>query len=71
MAALAVPEEYDGVGASLMETAVALEEVGRSLAPIPLLAVAVAVAALLLHGSDEQRDRPAPRHRRRRPWPRS
>jgi len=53
--ALAVPEEYEGVGASLMETAVALEEVGRSLAPSPLLASAIGVAALLLHGSDEQR----------------
>ncbi len=56
-----LPEEYDGVGASLMETAVALEEVGRSLAPSPLLASAIAVAALLLHGSDEQRAELLPR----------
>ncbi len=53
--ALAVPEEYDGVDASLMETAVVLEEVGRSLAPSPLLASAIATAALLLHGTDAQR----------------
>ena len=55
VAALSVPEEHDGVGASLMETAVVLEEVGRSLAPSPLLASAAAVAALALHGSDDQR----------------
>jgi alkylation response protein AidB-like acyl-CoA dehydrogenase len=61
VAALPVPEEYDGVGASLMETAVVLEEVGRSLAPSPLLASAAAVAALRLHGSDEQRAELLPR----------
>lgn len=55
VAALAVPEEYDGVGASLEEAGVALEEVGYSLAPSPLLASAIATAALLLHGTDEQR----------------
>jgi alkylation response protein AidB-like acyl-CoA dehydrogenase len=55
VAALVVPEEHDGVGASLFETAVVLEELGRSLAPNPLLASTIAAAALLLHGSDEQR----------------
>jgi len=55
VAALAVPEEYDGVGASLEETGVVLEEVGYSLVPLPLLASAMATAALLLHGTDEQR----------------
>ena len=35
VAALAVPEEYDGFGASLVETAVVLEELGRNLAPTP------------------------------------
>ena len=54
VAALPVPEEHDGVGASLVETAVVLEELGRSLAPSPLLAHAIAVTALLLHGSAEQ-----------------
>jgi alkylation response protein AidB-like acyl-CoA dehydrogenase len=60
-AALPVPEAYDGVGASLMETAVVLEEVGRSLAPSPLLASAMAAAALLLHGTQEQRAELLPR----------
>lgn len=55
VAALAIPEEYDGVGASLVETAVVLEELGTSLAPAPLLASTLAAAQVLLHGSDEQR----------------
>jgi alkylation response protein AidB-like acyl-CoA dehydrogenase len=53
VAALAVPEEYDGVGASLLESMVVLEEVGRSLAPSPLLASVVAAEALLAGGTDE------------------
>jgi alkylation response protein AidB-like acyl-CoA dehydrogenase len=55
VAALPVPEEYDGVGASLVETAVVLEEVGRNLAPAPLLASALAETQLLLHGSEDER----------------
>jgi alkylation response protein AidB-like acyl-CoA dehydrogenase len=55
VAALVVPEEHGGVGASLFETAVVLEELGRSLAPSPLLASTIAAAALLLHGTEEQR----------------
>lgn len=61
VAALPVPEEHDGVGASLEETAVALEEIGHSLAPSPALASAIATAALLLHGTDEQRAELLPR----------
>jgi alkylation response protein AidB-like acyl-CoA dehydrogenase len=61
VAALVVPEEHDGVGATLFETAVVLEELGRSLAPNPLLASTIAAAALLLHGSDEQRSDLLPR----------
>jgi alkylation response protein AidB-like acyl-CoA dehydrogenase len=61
VAALVIPEEQDGVGATLFETAVVLEELGRSLAPNPLLASAIAAAALLLHGSDEQRAELLPR----------
>jgi alkylation response protein AidB-like acyl-CoA dehydrogenase len=49
VAALPVPEEYDGFGASLIETAIVLEELGRNLAPSPLLATAIATAAVLLH----------------------
>jgi alkylation response protein AidB-like acyl-CoA dehydrogenase len=55
VAALPIPEEYDGFGASLAETAVVLEELGRNLAPAPLLATAIATSALLLRGTEDQR----------------
>jgi alkylation response protein AidB-like acyl-CoA dehydrogenase len=61
VAALAIPEEYDGVGASLVETAVVLEELGASLAPTPLLASTLTAVQLLLHGSDEERAGTLPR----------
>ena len=61
VAALVVPEEHDGVGATLFETAVVMEELGRSLAPNPLLATTIATAALLLHGSDDARSTLLPR----------
>lgn len=61
VAALAVPEEYDGVGATFFETAVVLEELGRSLAPSPLLATTVATHALLAGGTEEARQRLLPR----------
>ena len=48
VAALAIPEEYDGVGASLAETHVVLEELGRTLAPTPFLGSAVLAAQALL-----------------------
>ncbi len=52
LAALAVPEEYDGAGAGFVELAVAVEEWGRALAPGPLLATAVAAPAALLATGD-------------------
>jgi alkylation response protein AidB-like acyl-CoA dehydrogenase len=61
VAALAVPEEYDGFGASLVETAVVLEELGRNLAPTPLLATTLASAALLVLGDDDQKSSLLPR----------
>ncbi len=61
VAALAVPEEYDGVGASLLESMLVLEEVGRSLAPSPLLASVVAAEALLAGGTDEAKAELLPR----------
>jgi alkylation response protein AidB-like acyl-CoA dehydrogenase len=51
-AALDVPEEYDGAGASLAESLVVLEELGRALTPSPLLASVIAVEAVL-HCDDE------------------
>ncbi len=61
VAALPVPEEHDGFGASFVETAVVLEELGHNLAPAPLLATALATAALLLHGTEERRTELLPR----------
>jgi alkylation response protein AidB-like acyl-CoA dehydrogenase len=55
VAALAVPEEYDGFGASLVETGIVLEELGANLAPTPLLASALETARLLLEGAEEER----------------
>ena len=61
VAALPIPEEYDGFGASLVETAVVLEELGQNLAPTPLLATAIASAALLVGGSDDLKAELLPR----------
>ncbi len=61
VAALAIPEDYDGAGFSLLESMIVLEEVGRSLAPSPLLSSLVAAEALLAGGTDEAKDRLLPR----------
>ncbi|MDQ1036945.1 alkylation response protein AidB-like acyl-CoA dehydrogenase [Streptomyces sp. V3I8] len=45
---LALPEAYGGVGCTTTELALAAEELGRSLAPSPLLATAVLCAPLVL-----------------------
>lgn len=47
-AALPVPEERGGVGASWRETAVVAEELGRTTAPVPFLGSAVVGTATLL-----------------------
>lgn len=60
VAALAVPEEYDGVGVTFFETAVVLEEVGRTIAPSPLLATTVAIEALLAGGTEDAKKRLLP-----------
>lgn len=53
VAALAIPESYGGVDASWIETAAVVEELGRALAPVPMLTSAVmATGALLLSGDD-------------------
>jgi alkylation response protein AidB-like acyl-CoA dehydrogenase len=53
VAALAIPEKYGGAGFSLLESMIVLEEVGRSLAPSPLLSSLVTAEALLAGGTDE------------------
>jgi alkylation response protein AidB-like acyl-CoA dehydrogenase len=61
VAALAIPEEYGGAGFSLLESMIVLEEVGRSLAPSPLLASMVTAEAVLAGGTDEAKQRLLPR----------
>jgi alkylation response protein AidB-like acyl-CoA dehydrogenase len=48
IAALSIPERYGGAGATLLETHLVLEELGRTLTPAPMLGSAVLSAQLLL-----------------------
>jgi alkylation response protein AidB-like acyl-CoA dehydrogenase len=61
VAALAIPEDYDGAGFSLLESFIVLEEVGRSLAPSPLLASLVTSEALLAGAEEDAKARLLPR----------
>src|SRR5262249_32947551 len=61
VAALAVPEAYGGGGFTLLESMIVLEEVGRSLAPSPLLSSLVTAEALLAGGNDEAKKELLPR----------
>ena len=61
VAALGIPEEYDGAGFSLFESLVALEEVGRSLVPSPLLSSLVTSEALLAGADEDAKARLLPR----------
>ncbi len=61
VAALAVPEEHDGVGASLVESVLVLEELGRALAPVPALSSLVTAEAVLAGGDPEAAARLLPR----------
>lgn len=61
VAALAVPEDHEGFGASLVETAIVLEELGVGLTPSPLLSSAIRTAAVLLHGAEDERTSLLPR----------
>jgi alkylation response protein AidB-like acyl-CoA dehydrogenase len=61
VAALGIPEEHGGFGASLFETSVVLEELGRSLAPSPLLSSLVTSEALLAGADEAARARLLPR----------
>ena len=56
LSGMAVPERFGGGGASLRESAVVLEELGRSLAPVPFLTSAVIATSALL-ACDEADDR--------------
>ena len=56
--ALAVPEEYGGLGLSVVETAVVVEELGRAVVPGPLFATVTQFAPVIGEvGTAEQRGR--------------
>lgn len=61
VAALAVPEEHDGVGASLVESALVLEELGRALSPVPALSSLVTAEALVAGADEDAKARLLPR----------
>jgi alkylation response protein AidB-like acyl-CoA dehydrogenase len=61
VAALAIPEDYDGAGFTLFESLIVLEEIGRSLAPSPLLSSLVTAEALLAGADEEAKKRLLPR----------
>ncbi len=56
--ALAIPEENGGIGLSVVDTAVVVEELGRAVAPGPLFATVTQFAPLVREtGTPEQRQR--------------
>jgi alkylation response protein AidB-like acyl-CoA dehydrogenase len=56
------PKEYGGRGASLMETAIFFEELGKSSAPLPIntLGLLLAGPTLMVWGDDRQKERYLP-----------
>ena len=57
-AAIAIPEEYDGLGLGWIEVVALMEEMGRVLLPSPFLSSAcLAGTAILEAGTEEQRQR--------------
>jgi alkylation response protein AidB-like acyl-CoA dehydrogenase len=57
---LHVSAQYGGAGATLIETAIVFDEVGRALAPVPLASTMFAIEAVLRTGNEEQRARLLP-----------
>src|SRR5262245_40414446 len=55
--AIALPEEVGGAGLGMVEAALVLEELGRHLAPAPLLATILAGLPIAAFGTKEQRER--------------
>lgn len=54
LAGLIIPEKLAGAGATAREAAVVLEELGRSVAPVPFLSSSVVATTLLLAARDSQ-----------------
>ena len=60
VAGLLVPERYGGAGGSLADVQVVMAELGRVLAPVPMLGSAVLATAVLLEADDETAGRLLP-----------
>lgn len=60
LAGLHVAERRGGAGGTLVEAAIAFEELGRALTPVPLAATVFAIEAILRMGSEEQQSRLLP-----------
>jgi alkylation response protein AidB-like acyl-CoA dehydrogenase len=58
---LAISEEHGGMGFGFLEVCVLLEEMGRTVAPLPVLPTVIAALAIERCGSDMQRSRWLPR----------
>lgn len=54
VAALAVDEAHDGAGATFAETALAVEEVGATLSPVPVFSSAVLAAGVVMAAEDSE-----------------
>jgi alkylation response protein AidB-like acyl-CoA dehydrogenase len=52
---LQVPEEFGGMGFSLVETSIVFAELGRTLAPVPVAPAIFAIEAISRLGSDDQK----------------
>ena len=60
VAGLLVPERHGGAGGSLADVLVVMAELGRALAPVPMLGSAVLAAAVLLEADDDTSGRLLP-----------
>ena len=58
---MALPEEYGGQGLSLTYLGLIMEEIGRSIAPVPALSTIVPAMTIARHGNQEQRQNTLPR----------
>lgn len=57
IAAVVAPEQYGGLGLGVLDIAAAIEMIGYSSAPVPILGQILGIFALACAGSDHQRER--------------
>ena len=58
---IVIPEEYGGLGLTLLDAALMAEALGRAVAPVPFLGAVLAPLALRLGGTSEQQSKWLPR----------